>query len=397
MKIMFLAPSYWPALDGVSVVTQYLAEGLAKRHEVLVLSTRNEYAEREEHEKVKIQRIQAARSIFLCTFQGEKRRAKDCIMEFQPEVLIIVGIQTWAYDWFVKELDHLPGKKMLMTHGASCLGEYRVWPKLKKVRLRRQILADLIEVNFERYWKKYKKTLPKGMKKFDLVSYLYEGEKLYELTRQAGLKNSMILENATQDFFFDRKAYLTDDGKELTFINVSNYEKLKNQEIILQAYGELNLPNTRLLLIGSRRNPYYDHLLEIRQDFERNDKFQGKIDIRVGIKREEVLELYKDADVYIAASGAEVMSISICEAAAAGLLILSTDVGHASKVPGVLLFDGVEELKGLMQRAYKEPELRRENGMMANAYAQEKYRIQKKVDLLEECLLAMCGKERNMD
>lgn len=389
MKIMFLAPSYWPALDGVSVVTQYLAEGLARKHEVRVLATRGEFAGKDEHGNVAIERIRAVRNIYLCTFQGEKQIARDRIMEYQPDVLIFVGIQSWFYDWFVRELNRLPGKKMLMTHGASCLGEYRVWPKLKKVRPRRQILADLIEVNFERYWKNYQRALPKGMGRFDLVSYLYEGDKLYQWMCEAGLKNSMILENATQEAFFDRKAYLVDETKEITFINVSNYEKLKNQDVIIRVYGELNLQNTRLLLIGSRKNPYYEQLVEMKQKFEQDAAFQGKIDIRVGIRREEVLELYKEADVYVGASSTEVMSISICEAASAGLLILSTDVGHASKVPGVLLFDGVKELKELMLRACQEPELRRQNGRMANAYAEEKYRIQKKVDLLEEKLVGL--------
>lgn len=252
---------------------------------------------------------------------------------------------------------------------------------------------DLIDVNFERYWKKYKRNLPRGMGKFEIVSYLYEGEALYEYAKKHGLHNDMILENATQDFFFERQAYLVDCNKEITIINVSNYEELKNQKLILQAYREVNLCNTRLLLIGSRKNQYYNQLMEMKREFEQDDTFLGKIDIRVGIKREEVLELYRDADVYVSASETEVMSISICEAAAGGLQILATNVGHASKIPGVQLFETKEELKELMREACRNPEKRRTCGRLSYEYAEENYRIQRKVDLLEEKLLAMCGEE----
>lgn len=392
MKIMFLTATYWPAQDGVSVVTQYLAEGLARNHQVCVVATRREYAEREEHEKVIIQRIRAQRSIWLCNFHGEKKKARDCVMKFQPNVLIVVGIQTWCYDWFVGELDRFPGKKMLMTHGSSCLKEYDVWSKVKQIRFRRRILADLIDVNFERYWKKYKKALPKGMGRFEIVSYLFEGEELYEYTKRAGLRNSMILENATQDFFFARKAYLTDDNKEIVFINVSTYEERKNQKMILRAYSKMAFSGTRLVLIGSRENAYYQELMEMKRKLEESDTFSGNIEIYVGIERERVLELYKSADIYVSASNWEAMSISLCEAAAGGLFILSTDVGHVSQIPGVQLFETEEELTELMWEACRDSEKRRTCGKLSYEYAEENYRIRKKVEVLEKQLLAMCDK-----
>ena len=40
MKIIFTVNTYYPYKDGVSVVTQYLAEGLAQKgHEVLVMTS----------------------------------------------------------------------------------------------------------------------------------------------------------------------------------------------------------------------------------------------------------------------------------------------------------------------------------------------------------------------
>ena len=300
-----------------------------------------------------------------------------------------MSVQSWGYDWFKRELNRLPGRKVLLTHGASCLKEYHVWEQVKKIRFRRQIIADLVRVNNERYWKRYKQKLPADMARYDLVAYLFQGEKLCSYMQQAGLKNGMTLENAVEDIFFDRKAFFIDRDKEVVFINVSNYEKRKNQEMLINAYIAADLPNTRLVLIGSEENEYYHKLSEMKTRVEDTADFKGKIDIWVSIPRSKVLELYRQADVYVSASSWEAMSISICEAAAGGLLILSTDVGHVSQIPGVQLFETETELTRLMKQAYEDSDMRRQNGMQANAYAEENYRIQKKVDYLEKKIRAL--------
>lgn len=389
MKIMFFAISYWPSQDGVSQVTQYLAEGLAEKHEVRVVASLSGFNRGETHKNVCIDRVRARRNRYFSYLQGEKALAKKYILEYQPDVLVVVSVQSWGYDWFKKELDKLPGKKVLLTHGASCLKEYNVWNQVKKIRPRRQIVADLVRVGNERYWKKYKEKLPADMARFDLVAYLFRGEKLYNYMQQAGLKNGMILENAVENAFFERKAFEIDDDKEVVFINVSNYEKRKDQAKLLHAYAAADLSHSRLVLIGSEENEYYHGLLEMKQEIESKADFQGKIDIWVSIPRSRVLEIYGQADVYVSASSWEAMSISICEAAAGGLLILSTDVGHAAQIPGVQLFQTQEELTRLMKQACADADMRRENGMRANAYAEENYRIQKKVDFLEEKMLAL--------
>ena len=95
MKIMFLAISYWPSQDGVSQVTQYLAEGLAKKHEVRVVASLSSFNRGEEHENVRIDRVRAKRNRYLSCLQGEKALAKKYIIDYQPDVLIVVSVQSW--------------------------------------------------------------------------------------------------------------------------------------------------------------------------------------------------------------------------------------------------------------------------------------------------------------
>ena len=48
MRIMFAVPCYWPSQDGVTIITSYLAQGLAARgHEVFVLASAGKSFRRE--------------------------------------------------------------------------------------------------------------------------------------------------------------------------------------------------------------------------------------------------------------------------------------------------------------------------------------------------------------
>ena len=392
MKIMFLVGSYWPAQDGVSKVTSYIAEGLAKNHEVLVVAQRKPtMSESEEHGKVRIERIYVERNSRLGWMQGEKAKARKRVKQYGPDVLVIVGIQNWGYDWFKKDLDSYTGRKVLMTHGCSCLKEYDVIGKIKQIRIRRKILADLLDVYHEWYGLRYKRSLKKDMAKFDMVTYLYEEERLHCYSKEIGLVNDMILENATEDFFFGRKAYLIDNTKKIVFINVSNYEKRKNQRLILEAFCKADLPNAELDLIGSYDNEYVDELRDVRQTMLEMSRQKPTVNIWTGLTRQEVLNLYREADVYVCASTWEAMSISLCEAAAAGLTILSTDVGHAAKIAGVHLFQTKDELIELMRRVQSDRDLRARSGKEAYEFAEQNYRIQSKVDEFETALLKICG------
>ena len=140
------------------------------------------------------------------------------------------------------------------------------------------------------------------------------------------------------------------------------------------------------MLIGSKKNDYYDALVECNNGLAAKSHKCHKASIYVGIPRSQVLDLYKNADVYLSASKWEAMSISICEAAAAGLTIISTPAGHVEDIPGVWLFAEKEKLVEIMREVSRHPEIREESGKKAYLYAKQEYQIQSKVDALEKSL-----------
>lgn len=387
-KIMILVATYYPLQDGVQAVTQYIAEGLAQKHEVLVVTSMQSGLERRSELKgVAIERYRAVRNPYTMQFVGEKEKIRKRIMDYNPDILMAVCVQTWCYDWIKKRLNSFPGKKILYTHGCSCLGEYAPGRLVRRFRLRRQIVADVLGIYIEWYWQRYQKHLFPDMSRFDKIIYLHEKDAFLQLALQKGLKNGYILENAVDKVFFEQKTFMKQNKDEVTFINVSSYNENKNQKMILQAFYEADLPGAALVLIGSQPTSYYQELVELNGKLEKEKKCRGKVEILCGISRQQVIQKYKEADVYVSGSGVEVMSISLCESAAAGMTIMATDAGHATLIPGVIICSGTHEFADAMRYISRNPSERISRGKKGYEYALEHYDIQRKVEQMEKILL----------
>ena len=309
------------------------------------------------------------------------------IVSYQPDALIVVCTQTWTFDWLIPYLDNLSCAKVFYSHGYSAWKEtYPIAEKLKH----RNVLGVYEIWKTKRYYNKLKTILPK----YDLAIYLSEYNNSYLYAQEHHLTNGVILENAVEDIFFKRHAYLIDENRELVFINISSYHERKNQKLILEAFYEADLKKARLILIGSQSTNYHQELLALNCDLEKKcEVSSSKVEILCGITREEIYKIYKKADVYVSASTWEAMSISLCEAAAAGLTILTTDVGHASIIPGVLFCETKEDFARGMRLVHEDSQLRAEKGKMAYEYAKNNYVIENKVNEIERYLLELVNSE----
>lgn len=386
MKIIFVVDTYYPRQDGVQAVTQYLAEGLTQKgHEVLILTSLKEGLLRKEtYNNVDIERYKVNKNPYTLYFVGERKKISKRMKDYRADAIIFVSIGIWCFDWFWHRLNCYTGKKILYTHGFALQENYSVWKKIREIKLCRQIVPLILNAYAEAYWKHYMGSLLKHLKHFDKTLYLHEKDALYLHVKRLGLQNDAIIENAVEDSFFQRKAFLDSADKELVFVNVSSYNENKNQKLLLTAFYEANIPRSKLLLIGSKKTAYYMQLLEWNDELrKKNHNLDTKVEILCGLPRQEIREIYKNVHVYLSSSCHESMSISICEAAAAGLAIISTDVGHASLIPGIQLANELTEFRDKISLVGVNTELRQKCGKLAYEYAEKHYRIQMKVEELE--------------
>ena len=106
-----------------------------------------------------------------------------------------------------------------------------------------------------------------------------------------------------------------------TYINVARQDENKNQVAILRCFAKLYQENkgVRLVLLGD--GPCHEQLCELSEKLG----VQHIVDLPGAVG--DVAKYYAEADVYVQASHREAMPMSVLEAMAAGLPIVSSDVG----------------------------------------------------------------------
>lgn len=145
---------------------------------------------------------------------------------------------------------------------------------------------------------------------------------------------------------------------EFVLVNVGRQDKNKNQQLIISAFEKINSRyknlNLRLILVGD------GECNNDLQNLARTYKLEKKI-IFTGIVS-NIEDFLAEADVFILSSKYEGLPLSILEAMAAGLPIISTDVGGIKDIVtnnGILINEGsIEELVEAMQNLIENPKMR---------------------------------------
>lgn len=167
----------------------------------------------------------------------------------------------------------------------------------------------------------------------------------------------------------------------LTFINVSRQDENKNQKMAINAFKEIanRLPNSELVLVGNGNQ--HDSLINMADIYELTDRihFPGEVT--------NVEDYLAKADIYVSTSHREGLPLSMLEAMASKLPIISTDVGGISDIidgNGILVQDDdYKSMSEAMLQLASDVETRKK-------YSNRSYEIVKDFDV------AICAKKYEM-
>lgn len=383
MRILIAVHTYWPDNNGVQMVTQYIAEGLAKSNEVMVVTElKDSYCKNEDFNNVHIERINVRNK--RGQFVGDKTKFYKLIEGYTPDVLISVCTQSWPFDWLFNKLNLLPGKKILYTHGFSGL--------LKKYPVMQDLLRGRLNaLKYHLHWKKYYRTAYKYMREYDLITHLSENNISFWYAQKHHLKNNAILGNAVEDIFWENNVLKRADKNELVrYVYIANYDSNKNQKMLLKVFYLMDIEDVCLTMVGSLENEYYEELAALKKQLD--EKYGKKnVELLTQIPRNKIPDILYHSDIFVCCSKKEEYPIMLCEAAAVGLPIISTDVGHASKMQGCLVVNGEIEMKEAMEYLGKNPDERIKRGMLLRKHAECDYKISEKVSWLEKQIELLNG------
>lgn len=385
MKILYTVSTYNPHTDGIQFVTSYLAEGLVKKgHSVDLIAY--EYPDLTDKKEEIINGVRVMRfpvKTVRMVHKGDRAGYQKFILDNQKnyDVMINVGSQTALTDWLLPIMDKITIPKVLHLHSVWDFGLHKTDFESFKV-FASKILGY---IRWGIYFAKYKK----AFRKYNTVLQLHEKDYGYKFFKKNYGIDSIVLENAAEDAFFDIEGV----EREKVILNVSNFYKRKNQLECIKAFEKSNLSDDwKLVLIGSKNTSYYRELKAYCENTLDPAK-RDRVILRVGVPRERISEIVKSSSIYMMTSTWEAFPISILEAMAAGVPYISSDVGIVRYLGGGIVPNTQKEFVQSLERLASDDAYRQSLGDEGRREACEKYKISKKVEQLESILYSLTSKE----
>jgi len=320
MKILFIFDYYYPYVGGAEVVHQRLAEYMAQKHDVIVLTQALDYPKEEIINKVRIIRVPTLHRL---TFPYQAfKKAKELVKDID-----LVQASTYAAGVLAAKLrKYTKAKLVLLVHG--CLG--KLWHSFGYPLL----LGHLYEL--------YEKKLFK--KKFD--HYVAVAEHTKKKLHDRGIdsnKITVIHNGVDTNLFAQRTMNISlrqkHDISATRFLGIfyGRPNIMKGINYLLPAMLKLrDEKNLHFLFILSRK-PYADYKKVI--DFVEKNELQKTVTIVDTVPNSQIPDYLAMANVVMLPSLTEECCMNAIEASAMNIPIIATNIpGLVEVVFGKVIF-----------------------------------------------------------
>jgi L-malate glycosyltransferase len=347
MKILHTAGTYAPSLDGVAEVARHVSEGLVRKgHEVWVATTARK--DRPVNTLIRGVNVRSfeihgnlARGI-----KGEVGNYRDFIQSGDWDILINHCAETWPTDAIRDDLSAFRWPSVLVTHGLSVYNDS----------------------TFRTYYKHFPETL---LRYAAWVAVTNSAEEIL-FARERGLRRPHVITNGVDTEEWSRAPLGVRQqwgyGHAPWIINVSNHNPNKHHTMLFELAGRLKTNGVQITQIGGsypmakwglgnaglRGGCYYACRMKAA--------FSGAVELKTGLRREQVVSAIQEADLVVSTSRWEANSVVLLEAMAAGTPWVSTDVGSARDNAGGIVVNSAGEMAEAIRVLLGDPGQRRSLG-----------------------------------
>lgn len=376
MKFLFTVASYYPAVGGVQMVTQCTAEELVRQgHEVTVLISHSDNI----YEQKTLNNVQ----LMYYDLRTEKDKIigdKTHYVQFLTElcknvdVLINVSVHSALTDAILPYIKKLNCKKILYLHG---IYDFK-WSKQDKSSIIR--ILSKIYYNLRRSY--FYSKLYKFAKNYDYIIHLSEDDISMKYMKRHGITQNLVIHNSAERAFFEPPALKCN---EKYFLQVANYAEHKNQEYSLEAFYKSKCKNIKMVYIGSNKNSYYEHLIEVNKKLIK--KYGEKtVEFLTDMDRNDIIEKFKHATAIILSSRVEKFPMVLVEGLACGVPFISTDCGSVKSLPGGFVIDSIDEMAECMEKLETTSNIIIDLKEKGYEYAYQNFSLEKNIKALIEKL-----------
>lgn len=268
--------------------------------------------------------------------RGEKHKYLTDLIEHSKFSIVNVyhGWHSWPTT-LALSCEEIKAKQIVYSHGTG----FMTFEPLVR-RLIRRVLYY-----FE------KKRLDQFLSKIDGIITITSNTKhprCYDLKVLAPHKKKYLLPNTILDrvlspHVFDDSEMLELNSSHPVCLNVSNFEKIKNQKFLIDLFREGNLG--KLILVASEKTKYYYEII----NYIRIKNLEDIVSIHIGLDDFTTDYLYKNCDLFLFASQNDFAPLVLIEAAKNGLPFISFETADTALKGGVFVSTPEEYKKELIQ------------------------------------------------
>jgi glycosyltransferase involved in cell wall biosynthesis len=310
VRILHAVEFYAPSVGGVQAVVRQVSERLAARgHDVTVATGRHPRRESTEIAGVKIAEFDV-RGNEVRGMDGDVDGYRRYVASGDFDVVMTYAAQQWTTDALLRVLDDVRARTVLAPCGFSGLRDPAYAP--------------------------YFAHLGDDLKRFDELIFHSDRYQDIAFARDAGVERMAVIPNAADEREFGeprpRGNFRAAHGigpDEPLLLTVGGHTGLKGHAQSMAALRASQRART-LAIVGNQ--PTGAGCLTACRVRAAGTRLRGRRVVLTDPPRDQVLDAYADADLFVFCSMVECSPLVLFEAMAAGLPFVSVDVGNAAEI-----------------------------------------------------------------
>lgn len=334
MRILHTVESYYPQKNGMSEVVRQISEGLVQSgHEVYVATSKCNYRYTKQHNGVHIIDFSISGNL-VNGISGEIDNYIKLIISEDFDIITNFATQQWATDLCFEYLSKIRSKKVLVPTGFSGL--------------------------YNKAYSSYFSNLPTFLKKYDKLVFTSSEYRDYQFVFDKGFRKNIIIPNGASKKEFSEKIEFSIREKlninpgTIILLHVGSYTEKKGHAEALKIFSKINNDSIVMVFVGENFDKdigikfssklnwpnyfsltrltkpwYYLNLLTYINLLRRG--LHKKI-FMLSLDRKELINTYKQSDIFLFPSNIECSPVVIFESMASKTPFLISNVGNAKEI-----------------------------------------------------------------
>lgn len=325
LNILHTVQFYEPSVGGMQEVVKQLSERLAQLgHHVTVATSRERRRKKLIINGVTVREFNVSGNQVV-GFRGEKKNYVDFILNSEFDVVTNFAAQQWATDLILPHLEEIRGKKVFVPTGFSAL--------------------------YLPQYRHYFQNMKRWMNQYDMNVFLSYKYRDIEFAKKNQIEKRMVIPNGADEREFTPKSSYSIRKKlhipkaDTLILHVGSHTGSKGHKEAIDIFSKAEIVNCTFLIAANTVGNGCGNQCKIREFISSVSPDMKKRNKRLIIKslpRKDVIQAYKDADMFLFPSNIECSPLVLFECMASKTPFLATDVGNSKEIiswskSGVLL------------------------------------------------------------